>query len=259
MAEVAVVAVPVFSQHKFQQSMFSSILFIYRVVVIPVATQRQVCTALSVQRTVEIPLAQFLDLGVVPVLCNDKFWYRQCRKQWKCRRCSSCGVVDVSVIMQRQVSGFPGRWSMSLLCRSSFGVMPQIMGNHKRDSAVEQIVASRATDHGGNHGSDSAVEQIVASRATDHGGNHGSNSAVQQIVASRATDHGGNHGSDSAVEQIVASRATDHGGRRARYLQRHERHVPMVVQTLQCSDKDAGVPVVAHDREMPQIRFSVRV
>ena len=66
--------------------------------------------------------------------------FGQCRKLWKCRRRSSCGVVDVSVIMQRQVSGFPGRWSMSLLCRSSFG-------------------ASRATDHRG------------ASRATDHGGN----------------------------------------------------------------------------------------
>ena len=31
---------------------------------------------------------------------NDKFWYRQCRKQWNCRRCSSCGVVDVAVIIQ---------------------------------------------------------------------------------------------------------------------------------------------------------------
>ena len=59
---------------------------------------------------------------------------------------------------------------MSLLCRSSFGVMPQIMENREGDTAVEQIVASRATEHGGNHGSGSAVEQIVASRATDHGG-----------------------------------------------------------------------------------------
>ena len=121
------------------------------------------------QRTVEIPLAQFLDLGVVPVLCNDKFWTVQ--QTVEMPQVQLLRVVDVSVIMQRQVSGFPGRWSMSLLCRSSFG-------------------ASRATDHGGNHGSDSAVEQIVASRATDHGGNHGSDSAVEQIVASRATDHG---------------------------------------------------------------------
>ena len=30
-----------------------------------------------VQKTVEIPELQFLDLVVVPVLCNDKFWYRQ--------------------------------------------------------------------------------------------------------------------------------------------------------------------------------------
>ena len=42
-----------------------------------------------------------------------------------------CGVVDVSVIMQRQVFRVSGRWSMYLLCRSSFG-------------------ASRATDHGRN-------------------------------------------------------------------------------------------------------------
>ena len=42
-------------------------------VVIPVATQRQVCTALFVQKIVEIPQVQFLDLVVVPVLCNDKF------------------------------------------------------------------------------------------------------------------------------------------------------------------------------------------
>ena len=35
-----------------------------------------------VQKTVEIPQLQFLDLVVVPVSCNDKFWYRQCRKLW---------------------------------------------------------------------------------------------------------------------------------------------------------------------------------
>ena len=52
-----------------------------------------------VQKTVEIPQLQFLDLVVVPVLCNDKFWYRQCRKLWNCRRCSSCVVVDVPVII----------------------------------------------------------------------------------------------------------------------------------------------------------------
>ena len=78
--------------------------------------------------------------------------FGQCRKQWKCRRCSSYGVVDVSVIMQRQVSGFsPGRWSMSpvvqvvvwgVWCHRSW------RRNHRSDSAVEQIVASRAADHG---------------------------------------------------------------------------------------------------------------
>ena len=51
------------------------------------------------QKTVEIPQLQFLGLVVVPVLCNDKCWYRQCRKLWNCRRCSSCGVVDVAVII----------------------------------------------------------------------------------------------------------------------------------------------------------------
>ena len=35
-----------------------------------------------VQKTVEIPQLQLLDLVVVSVWCNDKFWYRQCRKQW---------------------------------------------------------------------------------------------------------------------------------------------------------------------------------
>ena len=49
---IQILATATVADHKFQQSMFSSVLFIYRVVVIPVATQRQVCTALSVQRTV---------------------------------------------------------------------------------------------------------------------------------------------------------------------------------------------------------------
>ena len=123
-ADVAVADVSVNMQYKFQQFRFSFFQFINRVVVIPVATQRQVRTALSVQRTVVIPRVQCLDLGVVPQV-------------------QLCGVADVSVIMQRQVSGFPGRWSMYLLCRSSFG-------------------ASRATVYGGSHGSDS-VGQIVAS------------------------------------------------------------------------------------------------
>ena len=51
-------------------------------------------------KTFDIPQAQLLDLVVVPVVCNDTFWYRQCRKQWNCRRCSSCHVVDVAVIIQ---------------------------------------------------------------------------------------------------------------------------------------------------------------
>ena len=131
--------------------------------VIPVATQRQVCTALSVQRTVEIPRALFLDVGVVPVLCNDSFG--QCRKQWKCRRCSSCGVVDVSVIMQRQVSGFPGRWSMSLLCcagRRLGRLVPQI--TEEITEVIQLLCRSwrRAIDHGRNRdGSEVCVAGAV--------------------------------------------------------------------------------------------------
>ena len=76
--------------------------------------------------------------------------FGQCRKQWKCRRCSSYGVVDV-------------------LCdhaETSFRFSRQVV-----DVPVVQVVvgASGATGHGGNHRSDSAVEQIVASRAADHG------------------------------------------------------------------------------------------
>ena len=52
-----------------------------------------------VQKTVEIPQLHFFAFVVVPVLCNDKCWYRQCKKLWNCRRCSSCGVVDVTVIV----------------------------------------------------------------------------------------------------------------------------------------------------------------
>ena len=66
--------------------------------VIPVATERGMHSVV-VQKTVEIPQLQFLDLVVVPVSCNDKFWYRQCRKLWNCSRCSFCGVVDVTVVI----------------------------------------------------------------------------------------------------------------------------------------------------------------
>ena len=74
-----------------------------------------------VQKTVEIPQLQFLGLVVVPVLCTDKCWYKQCRKLWNCRRCSSCGVVDVTVIMQRlfqQSSRSTECWTFQL-CHSS--------------------------------------------------------------------------------------------------------------------------------------------
>ena len=83
-ADVAVVDVPVNMQHKFQQS-----LFVNPEVLDSVQQQSggySSCYTVTgmhsavVQKTVEIPQLQFLDLVVVPVLCNDKFWYRQCRK-----------------------------------------------------------------------------------------------------------------------------------------------------------------------------------
>ena len=112
MADVAVADVSVNMQYKFQQSRFSFIQFINRVVVIPVATQRHVCTALSVQRTVEIPRVQLLDLGVVPVLCNDKFWTVQKTVEMPqvhllrgCRRL--CDHAETSFRVSRQVVDVP--------------------------------------------------------------------------------------------------------------------------------------------------------
>ena len=44
-----------------------------------------------------------------PLLCTTcARWSRQCRIAWRCRRCSSCAVVDIAVFMQRQVPGSPG-------------------------------------------------------------------------------------------------------------------------------------------------------
>ena len=56
---------------------------------------------------------------------------------------------DVSVLMQRQVPGFPGR-------SRSWRLVPQIMEKIVKVYSfyeLEQIVASRATDHGRNRGS----------------------------------------------------------------------------------------------------------
>ena len=112
MADVAVADVSVNMQCKFQQFRFSFFQFINRVVVLPVATQRQVRTALSVQRTVVTPRAQFLDLGVVPVLCNDKFWtvqktveMPQVQLLWGCRRL--CDHAETSSWASRQVVDVP--------------------------------------------------------------------------------------------------------------------------------------------------------
>ena len=111
--------------------------------VVPVATQRQVCTAPVVQKTVEIPQLQFLDLVVVPVLCNDKFWYRQCRKKWNCRRCSSCGVVDVPSIMQLLF-----QQSKSYVSRAiQFDKVPDIpVVPQKGDSTVQSFSVNQRVD-----------------------------------------------------------------------------------------------------------------
>ena len=75
--------VPVNMQPKVQQSLpidsqwMVPFPFIDRVLDNAGRLQRQVCTALVVQKTAEIPQLQFLAFVVVPVLCNDKFWYRQ--------------------------------------------------------------------------------------------------------------------------------------------------------------------------------------
>ena len=98
LADVAVVDVPVYMQHKFQQSLVLRSVHQQSGGYSSCYTETGMHSVV-VQKTVEIPQLQFLDLVVVPVLCNDKFWYRQCRKLWNCRRCSSCGVVDVLVII----------------------------------------------------------------------------------------------------------------------------------------------------------------
>ena len=47
-----------------------------------------------------------LDMPVV--VQRQGSWSRQFRIAWRCRRCSSCAVVDVAVFMPRQVPGIPG-------------------------------------------------------------------------------------------------------------------------------------------------------
>ena len=86
-------------------------------VVIPVAAQRLVCTAAVVQKTVEITQLQFLDLVVVPVLCNDKFWYGQC--SGIAAGGSSCGVVGVTVIIQLVPAVQVVRFSRDLVRQSA--------------------------------------------------------------------------------------------------------------------------------------------
>ena len=74
-----------------------------------------------------------------PLLCTTcAGWSRQCRIAWRCRRCSSCAVVDVVVFMQRQVPGSPGtrfrsvhrqvrdglKWAFCLIFEAFFALRP---------------------------------------------------------------------------------------------------------------------------------------
>ena len=97
LADVVVEDVPVYMQHKFQQSLVLHSVHQQSGGYISCSKETGMHSVVA-QKTVEIPQLQFFDLVVVPVLCNDKFWCRQCRKLWNCRRCS--GVVDVTVIIQ---------------------------------------------------------------------------------------------------------------------------------------------------------------
>ena len=51
-------------------------------------------------------LVRFLSCPLLRTTCAG--WSRQCRIAWRCRRCSSCAVLDVAVFVQRQVPGSPG-------------------------------------------------------------------------------------------------------------------------------------------------------
>ena len=77
LADVVDVDVPVNMQHMFQQYSVHQHSGGYSSCYTETGMHSVV-----VQKTVEIPQLQFLDLVVVPVSCNDKFWYRQCRKLW---------------------------------------------------------------------------------------------------------------------------------------------------------------------------------
>ena len=112
LADVAVVDAPVIMQLKFQQSFVVSvdvpqIPFIDRVVDIPVASQRQVCTALICRRPLRFhSCSSWTSLSCPSV--QRQVWYRQCRKLWNCRdhtACSSSPVVRFPCDSVRQSAG----------------------------------------------------------------------------------------------------------------------------------------------------------
>ena len=174
----------------------------------------------TVQITVEIPHAQFLAMVDVPVVVQRQvIWSKQCRTLFGSSQLQFWDkVIDVPVIFNdtcpwrsRQLQFLDKVIDEPVIFNdtswSRCGVVPQIM---EEIGKVIQLVRI-------------AVEQIVASyhrlyRKSER------RYSLCVLLLSR-----------------LWRRATDHGGRRARYLQRH---VPMVVQTSQFSDKDADVPVL---------------
>ena len=90
-------------QRKFQQSKVHP--FIDRLVVLVVS---ETGTHSAFSKTVETPLVQFLD-WLTPVVPRQVQMAQTVQKMVELPQVQFCGVVDVSVLMQRQVPGFPGR------------------------------------------------------------------------------------------------------------------------------------------------------
>ena len=103
-------------QRKFQQS--KVFLFIDRLVVSVVS---ETGTHSAFSKTVKTPLVQFLDGLLTPVVPRQVQMAQTVQKivelpQVQLLRC----LVDVSVLMQRQVPGFPGRFDRGVSCHRSW-------------------------------------------------------------------------------------------------------------------------------------------
>ena len=90
LADVVVVDVPVNMQHKFQQSLVLHSVHQQSGGYSSCYTETGMHSVV-VQKTVEIPL---------PFRGTTSFGTDSAGKLWNCRRCRSCGVVDVTVIIQ---------------------------------------------------------------------------------------------------------------------------------------------------------------